>query len=145
MSCSEERDIISKEGNNCIVIKCRSQIVKSKGARTKPWGRPWVKCWLKLKTLKSWTRPLQSLRKDWIQRMSVGGMPVFSIGRSSFSLQTVSYALLKSRSVNTEHFIGRCCKPSSIAWAVWVIWSSQLRPLWKPAWNQLDMLLVSAI
>ena len=36
---------------------------KSRGARTEPWGRPWVKRRLELKTLKSWTRPPQSMKK----------------------------------------------------------------------------------
>ena len=50
--------------------------------------------------------------------MIVGGMPIFSMCSSSFSLQTVLHALLKSRSVNTEPFIRRCWKPSSAAWTI---------------------------
>ena len=53
-----------------------------------------------------------------IQWMKVGGIPVFSIWSSSFSLQTVLYSLLKLRSVNTERCIGRCWNPSSIVWTI---------------------------
>ena len=61
------------------------------------------------------------LRKDRMQWMNVEGMPVFSMWSSSFSLETVSYALLKSRSANTECFIGSCWKPSSISRTIRVI------------------------
>ena len=77
--------------------------------------------------------------------MNVEGMPVPSMWSSSFSLQTVSDALLKSRSVYMECFIGHCWKPPLIAWTIQVIRSSQLRSLWKPAWNQLNRLLLSAM
>ena len=81
------------------------------------------------------------LKKDWIQPMNVEGISVSSMWSSNYSLQTVSYALLKSKSVITK----ACWKPSSIAWTIWVIWSSQLRPLQKLAWNWLNKSLVSAI
>ena len=70
---------------------------KSKGARTEPWGRPWLKHQLEVKTLKSWTGVPHLLSKDWIQQMNIEGMQVFSMWSSSFSLQTVLHALLKSR------------------------------------------------
>ena len=41
------------------------------------------------------------------RQMNVEGIPVFSM-KLQFSLQTVLYALLKSKSVSTECCTGRC-------------------------------------
>ena len=51
------------------------------------------------------------------RQMNVEGIPVFSM-KLQFSLQTVLYALLKSKSVSTECCTGRCWKSSSIAWTI---------------------------
>ena len=114
---------------------------KSNGTRAEPWGRPCVKQQLELKTLKSWTRAMQSLKKDRSHRMDVGGIPVSNLWSSNFYLLTELYALLKSNRVSTECYIGRCWKPSSIACTIQVIWSSQLRPLRNLAWNRLKKFL----
>ena len=70
--------------------------------------------------------------------MNVGGIPVSNILSSNFSLQTISYALLKSSRASTEHCIRQGWKPTSTACTIQVIWSSQLQPLQNPAWNGLN-------
>ena len=46
------------------------------------------------------------LRKESSQQMREAGTPMSSMCSSRFSLQTVSYALLKSRKASIERFIG---------------------------------------
>ena len=59
--------------------------------------------------------------------MNVGGIPVSNILSSNFSLQTISYALLKSSRASTEHCIRQGWKPTSTACTIQ-----------NPAWNGLN-------
>ena len=58
---------------------------KTDGVRTVPWSRPWVKHRLELQTLKSWTRALRSLKKDWTQLINVTGIRVQHVKQYFFS------------------------------------------------------------
>ena len=82
---------------------------KCNGARMEPWDKPWAKWWMELKTLKSWTLALWSLKKEHNHQMNSRGMPASNIWSRRFSPQTISKVLMKSNSVSTERCIGHHC------------------------------------
>ena len=121
-------------------IPCNIYRRKSIGDRTEPWGRPCLIILHLLCVLLNFTLACLFTKKCLIHFTSPGGIPCLSIDRSSFSLQTISYALLKSSRTRTDRFMGLLWNPSWICWMTLVIWSSQPRSFLNPAWCGLKIL-----